>query len=171
MKTILTSSCFTLLTLPARCSFLKQTLHNILFPELKFCKASDRWRELILTSHLTTDVFLWLRSPQSPMGEDEEYSDERRRHCRRGSGAWPGQKVCRSLLVISSLSLSLATVTKPRMWSHGKRFVGTSGFLKISFPLHHEKVHRSTEAIITNLFQRFYCQCGNNAVFSWVSGH
>ena len=93
-------------------------------------------------------------------------------HCRRGSGAWPGQKVCRSLLIISSLSsLSPATVTKPRMWSHGKRFVGTSGFLKISFPLHHEKVLHCTEAIITNLFQRFYCPQGNNAVFSWVSGH
>ena len=28
-----------------------------------------------------------------------------------------------------------------------------------------------TEAMIANLFQRFYCPLGNNAVFSWVSGH
>ena len=176
MKTILTSSCFTLLTLLAKCSFLKQTLHNIFFPELKFCEASDRLQMERAYFDITFDywcVLIWYGRLRGPGGRMWNTSDLILR-CDRETlhleglcgGARPGQKVCRSLLTISSLSA--ATVTKLRMWSHRKRFVGTSGFLKISFPLHHDRPSTEQGVIITNLFQRFYCLYGNNAVFSSV---
>ena len=174
MKTILTSSCFTLLTLISQLDAVFWNKHSTIFCSQSWSSArqvidgeSLFWHHIWLL--MCSYVWYTVASESHGGGRGIIWPDERRRHCRRGGGAWSGQKVCRSLLVISSLSP--ATVTKPRMWSHGKRFVGTSGFLKISFPLHHEKVHHNTEAIITNLFQRFYCLQGNNAVFSWVSGH